>query len=196
MLDDRRLDTKLEDLARELRTRPLVAGFPISDAFTVRGLDEAGRPGLFAAVLLQPNTIPELDTLTAFRDVLTKKLKQLDTTMPAWPIVVQGSPELIDGVPTVPGGQEYFQQLKGELQSRSERLKQVQEKKASLDQAVAAAAMKALHAPRAAAAAAATARAVAQSSAASKAKAAKAKPTARRAARPVKARATARARRS
>lgn len=196
MLDDRRLDTKLEDLARELRTRPLVAGYPISDAFTVRGLDEAGRPGLFAAVLLQPNTIPELDTLTAFRDVLTRKLKQLDTTMPAWPIVVQGSPELIDGVAAVPGGQEYFQQLKGELLSRSERLKQVQEKKASLDQAVAAAAMKALTAARAhdrstLAAAART------SAAPHKAKAkAPAKPTARRAARPVKARSAARARRS
>ncbi len=193
MLDDRRLDTKLEDLARELRTRPLVAGFPISDAFTVRGLDEAGRPGLFAAVLLTPNTIPELDTLTAFRDVLTKKLKQLDTTMPAWPIVVQGSPELIDGVPTVPGGQEYFQQLKGELLSRSERLKQVQEKKANLDQAVAAAARKALHAPRVVSAARPM---TPLSTSAAKAKVSKAKPTARRAARPVKARTTARARRS
>lgn len=133
MLDDRRLDSKLSDLTKELRARPLVAGFPIADAFTVKGVDEAGRPGLFAAVLLAPNTEPELDTLTEFREVLTKKLKQLDTSMPAWPIVVQGAPEIIDGVATVPGGNDYFQQLKGELLSRAERLKQAQARKASLE---------------------------------------------------------------
>jgi hypothetical protein len=133
MPDDRRLDTKLSDLAKELRARPLVSGFPISDAFTVRGFDEAGKPGLFAAVLLSAQSEPELDTLTMFRDVLTRKLKQLDTTMPAWPIVVQGAPEVIDGVATVPGGSEYFAQLKGELTSRAERFKALQARKASIE---------------------------------------------------------------
>ena len=38
--------------------------------------------------------------------------------MPAWPIVVQGAPELINGEAVVPGGREYFEQLRNELQAR------------------------------------------------------------------------------
>jgi len=122
MLDDTRLDTKLAELARELVARPAVPGFTISDAFTLRGIDESGKPGVFAAILLAPQPTPELNTLTTFRQVLSAKLKQLDTTMPAWPIVVQGAPELAtSGEAVVPGGREYFEQLRSELQSRLER---------------------------------------------------------------------------
>jgi hypothetical protein len=123
MLDDRRLDSKLSELQRELKIRQPVAGFPIADAFTVRGVDESGRAGLFAAVLLGTPVPLELGTLTAFRNYLTQKLKQIDTSMPAWPIVVQGAPELINGEPVVPGGPQYFESLKAELLSRSERAK-------------------------------------------------------------------------
>ena len=49
MLDDTRLDGKLLELSRELMMRSLVPGFGIADAFTMKGIDEAGRPGLFAA---------------------------------------------------------------------------------------------------------------------------------------------------
>ena len=86
--------------------------------------DEAGRPGLFAAVLLAPGREAELETLTAFRQVLTQRLKQLDTRTPAWPIVVQAEPEHIDGQTTVPGGREYFAQVKTELIARTARMKQ------------------------------------------------------------------------
>lgn len=126
MLDDTRLDTKLAELARELVARPVVPGFTISDAFTLRGIDESGKPGVFAAILLAPQPTPELNTLTTFRQVLSAKLKQLDTTMPAWPIVVQGAPELTAaGEAVVPGGREYFEQLRSELQSRLERQAEV-----------------------------------------------------------------------
>ena len=118
MVDDRRLDSKLTDLQRDLMSRPLLPGFPIADAFTMRGIDETGKPGMFAAVLLAPTTMPELETLTTLRFVLTQKLKQLDTTIPAWPIVVQGAPEFIDGQPVVPGGREHFELLKRSLEVR------------------------------------------------------------------------------
>lgn len=119
---DERLDGKLSELGRELMVRPLVPGYTIADAFTMRGLDETGKPGLFAAVLLGPDPLPELDTLTRFRQVLTARLKQLSTTLPAWPIVVQGTPEVANGQMVVPGGREYFEQLKGELQVRKARM--------------------------------------------------------------------------
>ena len=124
MLDDTRLDGKLLELSRELMMRSLVPGFGIADAFTMKGIDEAGRPGLFAAVLLAPGKIAELETLTTFRQLLTQRLKQLDTRTPAWPIVVQAAPEIIDGTSVVPGGREYFQQVKTELVARTARMKQ------------------------------------------------------------------------
>ncbi len=124
MLDDTRLDGKLLELSRELMMRSLVPGFGIADAFTMKGIDEAGRPGLFAAVLLAPGKIAELETLTTFRQLLTQRLKQLDTRTPAWPIVVQAAPEIIDGQSVVPGGKEYFQQVKMELVARTARMKQ------------------------------------------------------------------------
>ena len=124
MLDDTRLDGKLLELSRELMMRSLVPGFGIADAFTMKGIDEAGRPGLFAAVLLAPGKIAELETLTTFRQLLTQRLKQLDTRTPAWPIVVQAEPEVIDGQSVVPGGREYFQQVKTELVARTARMKQ------------------------------------------------------------------------
>lgn len=124
MLDDTRLDGKLHELSRELMMRSLVPGFGIADAFTMKGIDEAGRPGLFAAVLLAPGKVAELETLTTFRQLLTQRLKQLDTRTPAWPIVVQAEPEFIDGQSVVPGGREYFQQVKMELVARTARMKQ------------------------------------------------------------------------
>ena len=124
MLDDTRLDGKLQDLSRELMMRSLVPGFGIADAFTMKGIDEAGRPGLFAAVLLASGKVAELETLTTFRQLLTQRLKQLDTRTPAWPIVVQAEPEIIDGQSVVPGGREYFQQVKTELVARTARMKQ------------------------------------------------------------------------
>ena len=124
MLDDTRLDGKLLELSRELMMRSMVPGFGIADAFTMKGIDEAGRPGLFAAVLLAPGKNAELETLTTFRQLLTQRLKQLDTRTPAWPIVVQAAPEIIDGQSVVPGGREYFQQVKMELVARTARMKQ------------------------------------------------------------------------
>ncbi|MFT3713320.1 MAG: hypothetical protein QM817_37165 [Archangium sp.] len=124
MLDDTRLDGKLLELSRELMMRSMVPGFGIADAFTMKGIDESGRPGLFAAILLAPGKIAELETLTAFRQLLTQRLKQLDTRTPAWPIVVQAAPELIDGQAVVPGGRDYFNQVKTELVARTERMKQ------------------------------------------------------------------------
>lgn len=124
MLDDTRLDGKLLELSRELMARSMVPGFGIADAFTMKGIDEAGRPGLFAAVLLAPGKTAELETLTTFRQLLTQRLKQLDTRTPAWPIVVQAAPEIIDGQSVVPGGREYFQQVKTELVARTARMKQ------------------------------------------------------------------------
>ncbi len=123
MLDDSRLDGKLQELTRELLTRPVVPGFTIADAFTTQGLDETGKLGLFAAILLGPSPTPELNTLTTFRQVLTARLKQLDTRTPAFPIVVQGAPEVIDSTSVVPGGKEYFEQVKLELRARRERMK-------------------------------------------------------------------------
>jgi hypothetical protein len=123
MLDDTRLDGKLQELTRELLTRPMVPGFTIADAYTTQGVDEAGRPGLFAAILLGPSPTPELNTLSAFRQVLTAKLKQVDTRTPAFPIVVQGAPEVIDSNSVVPGGPEYFEQVKVELKARRDRLR-------------------------------------------------------------------------
>jgi hypothetical protein len=125
MLDDARLDGKLEQLNRELMTRSMVPGFTVADAYTTQGLDETGRPGLFAAILLAPTPAPELNTLTAFRQVLTARLKQLDTRAPAFPIVVQGAPEVIDASSVVPGGREYFEQVKLELRARRDRLRPV-----------------------------------------------------------------------
>ena len=124
MFDDTRLDAKLQDLSRELVMRSMVPGFGIADAFTMKGLDEAGRPGLFAAILLAPGKIIELETLTIFRQLLTQRLKQLDTRTPAWPIVVQAEPEHIDSQSMVPGGREYFLQVKNELIARTNRMKQ------------------------------------------------------------------------
>ena len=124
MLDDTRLDGKLQDLSRELMMRSLVPGFGIADAFTMKGIDEAGRPGLFAAVLLASGKVAELETLTTFRQLLTQRLKQLDTRTPAWPIVVQAEPEIIDGQSVVPGGRDYFNQVKMELVARTARMKQ------------------------------------------------------------------------
>ena len=123
MLDDTRLDGKLQELTRELLTRPVVPGFTITDAFTTQGLDETGKLGLFAAILLGPSPTPELSILTTFRQVLTARLKQLDTRTPAFPIVVQGAPEVIDSTSVVPGGQEYFEQVKLELRARRDRLR-------------------------------------------------------------------------
>jgi hypothetical protein len=123
MLDDTRLDGKLQDLTRELLARPLIPGFTIADAFTTQGMDETGRPGLFAAILLAPSPTPELGVLTTFRQMLTARLKQLDTRTPAFPIVVQGAPEVIDSHSTVPGGREAFEQVKLELRARRERLR-------------------------------------------------------------------------
>jgi hypothetical protein len=124
MLDDTRLNGKLQELSRELTTRSMVPGFPIADAFTLKGLDETGKPGLFAAILLAPGKTAELETLTTFRQMLTMRLKQLDTRTPAWPIVVQAQPEVINGQAVVPGGREYFDQVKSELVARTERMKQ------------------------------------------------------------------------
>lgn len=123
MFDDTRIDGKLQDLSKELVARPMVPGFNVADAFTMRGMDETGKPGLYAAILLAPGPAPELGALTTFRAVLTQRLKQLDTKTPAWPIVVQGAPEVIDGTDTIPGGREYFEQVKLELMTRQERLK-------------------------------------------------------------------------
>jgi hypothetical protein len=123
MFDDARIDGKLQELSRELVARPIVPGFNVADAFTMRGVDETGKPGLYAAVLLAPGPAPDLSALTTFRTVLTQRLKQLDTKTPAWPIVVQGSPEVIEGSGTIPGGREYFEQVKRELVSRQERLR-------------------------------------------------------------------------
>lgn len=124
MFDDTRLDVKLQELSRELMMRSMVPGFGIADAFTLKGLDEAGRPGLFAAILLAPGKVAELETLTTFRQLLTQRLKQLDTRTPAWPIVVQAEAEVIDSQSTVPGGREYFAQVKSELVARTARMKQ------------------------------------------------------------------------
>jgi hypothetical protein len=121
MVEDTRLDSKLFDLARDLKSRPMLPGFQATDAFTMRGLDESGKPGMFAAVLLAPAPVPELETLTTIRQLLTQKLKQLDTTIPAWPIVVQGAPELISAETVVPGGREHFEELKRALEVRRQR---------------------------------------------------------------------------
>ncbi|MEW5741024.1 MAG: hypothetical protein AB1938_19035 [Myxococcota bacterium] len=121
MFDDTRLDGKLQELSRELVARPMLPGFNVADAFTMRGMDETGKPGLFAAILLAPGPAPELGALTTFRAVLTQRLKQIDTKTPAWPIVVQGAPEVIDGT-NIPGGRDYFEQVKLELRTRQERL--------------------------------------------------------------------------
>ncbi len=118
MVEDTRLDSKLSDLARDLKSRPMLPGFQATDAFTMRGLDESGKPGMFAAVLLAPAPVPELETLTTIRQLLTQKLKQLDTTIPAWPIVVQGAPEVINAETVVPGGREHFEDLKRALEVR------------------------------------------------------------------------------
>ena len=118
MVEDIRLDSKLSDLARDLKSRPMLPGFQATDAFTMRGLDESGKPGMFAAVLLAPAPVPELETLTTIRQLLTQKLKQLDTTIPAWPIVVQGAPEMINAETVVPGGREHFEDLKRALEVR------------------------------------------------------------------------------
>lgn len=134
MYDDVRLDTKLSDLSRELNTRQLGAGFTIVEAFTMKGFDEVGKPGLFALVLLGNNPPPSLDTLTIVRSLLTARLKQIDTAMPQWPIVVQGAPEVIDGQAVVPGGREYFDQVKSELLARKERYAAIQARRQSLTQ--------------------------------------------------------------
>jgi hypothetical protein len=134
MYDDVRLDSKLSDLSRDLNTRPLGVGFTIVEAFTMKGFDEAGKPGLFALVLLSQNPTPSLETMTTVRALLTARLKQIDTALPQWPIVVQGAPELIDGQPVVPGGREYFAQVKSELLARKERYKALEARRISLTQ--------------------------------------------------------------
>lgn len=119
LMVDERIDAKLTELTRELKSRALFPGCRIADAFALRGLDEGGRAGLFAAVLLPAEpAVPELDTLTLIRQALTARLKQLHSNMPAWPIIVQGAPEVISGYSVVPGGPEYFAQLRSELQVR------------------------------------------------------------------------------
>jgi hypothetical protein len=132
MYDDVRLDTKLSELTRELSSRQLGAGFTIVEAFTMKGLDEHGKPGLFALVLLGLNPPPSLDTLTLVRSLLTARLKQIDTAMPQWPIVVMGAPEIIDGQAVVPGGRDYFDQVKGELLARKERYRAFEARRNSL----------------------------------------------------------------
>lgn len=134
MYDDVRLDTKLSELSRELNSRQLGAGFTIAEAFTMKGFDEHGKPGLFALVLLGLNPPPSLDTLTVVRALLTARLKQIDTAMPQWPIVVQGAAEVIDGQPVVPGGRAYFEQVKAELLARKERYAALQARRNSLTQ--------------------------------------------------------------
>ena len=47
MLDDTKLDSKLEELSRELMSRPVVPGYSIAETFATCGLDESGKPGLF-----------------------------------------------------------------------------------------------------------------------------------------------------
>ncbi len=125
MVEDTRLDSKLSDLARDLKSRPMLPGFQAMDAFTMRGLDESGKPGMFAAVLLAPAPVPELETLTSIRYLLTQKLKQLDTSIPAWPIVVQGAPEMINAETVVPGGRDHFEDLKRALEGRRMRSRPV-----------------------------------------------------------------------
>jgi hypothetical protein len=134
MYDDVRLDTKLSDLSRDLNSRPLGAGFTIVEAFAMKGFDETGKPGLYALVLLGQTPPPTLDTLTTVRALLTARLKQIDTSMPQWPIVVQGAPEVIDGHSVVPGGKEYFDQVKTELQARKDRFLQLEARRVSLMQ--------------------------------------------------------------
>lgn len=134
MYDDVRLDSKLSELSRELNTRQLGAGFTIVEAFTMKGFDETGKPGLFALVLLGLNPPPSLETLTLVGTLLRARLKQIDTSMPQWPIVVQGAPELIDGQPVVAGGREYFDQVKSELIARKERYKALEARRVSLTQ--------------------------------------------------------------
>lgn len=134
MYDDVRLDTKLSELSRELNTRQLGVGFTIAEAFTMKGYDETGKPGLYALVLLGMNPPPSLDTLTLVRSLLTARLKQIDTSLPGWPIVVQGAPEFIEGQPVVPGGRESFAQWKSELLARKERFKALEARRNSLSQ--------------------------------------------------------------
>jgi hypothetical protein len=134
MYDDVRLDSKLSDLSRDLNTRSLGMGFTIVEAFTMKGFDEAGKPGLFALVLLSQHPMPSLETMTTVRALLTARLKQIDTALPQWPIVVQGAPELIDGQAVVPGGREYFAQVKAELLARKERYKALEARRISLTQ--------------------------------------------------------------
>jgi hypothetical protein len=122
MLDDTRLDGKLQDLTRELMSRSMVPGYAITDAFTTSGLDETGKLGIFAAILLAPKPAPELGTISDFRQALAQRLRQIDTRTPGWPIVVQGAPEVLDEGTEVPGGREYFEQVKAELTARRDRL--------------------------------------------------------------------------
>ena len=118
MVQNTRLDTKLEELARELTLRPLVPGYQVVGAYATRGLDDAGKPGLFAAVLLRPEPVPDLSVLTTLRQLLTQRLKQIDTWLPSYPVVVQGAPEVIDAHSVIPGGAETFEQVKADLASR------------------------------------------------------------------------------
>lgn len=134
MYDDVRLDTKLSELSRELNSRQLGAGFTIAEAFTMKGFDETGKPGLYALVLLGLNPPPSLDTLTIVGTLLRARLKQIDTAMPQWPIVVQGAPEVIDGQAVVPGGREYYEQVKSELIARKARFKALEARRVSLTQ--------------------------------------------------------------
>jgi len=118
MLQNTRLDTKLEELARELTLRQLIPGYQVVEAYATRGLDDAGKPGLFAAVLLKPEPVPDLGVLTSLRSLLTQKLKQIDTWLPSYPVVVQGAPEVIDAHSVIPGGTESFTQVKADLLAR------------------------------------------------------------------------------
>lgn len=122
MWNDPRLDVKLTELKRELLSRPLVPGFNIVDAYATAGLDETGKPGFFAAVLLAPTPAPELGVLSALRQAITARLKQVDSRLPAFPIVVQGAPEMVKSTAVVPGGPETFESVKSELAMRRERL--------------------------------------------------------------------------
>ncbi len=122
MWDDARLDTKLGQLSRDLMVRSPVPGFRVVDMCATAGLDETGKPGFFAAVLLAPEPAPEFGTLSAFRQVITARLKQLDSRLPAFPIVVQGAPEVIRANAVVPGGREAYEQVKLELFARRRRL--------------------------------------------------------------------------
>ena len=123
MWEDARLDAKLAGIARELIARSPIPDHPVVDAHVTAGLDKSGRPGFFAAVLLAPKPVPDLAVLSWMRQAITARLRQIDSRLPAYPIVVQGAPEVIGTTEVVPGGPEAFEYVKLDLIARRERLK-------------------------------------------------------------------------